>query len=162
LLAASVEGMERDDLRTLAVLTTWLGIHLAYVNADRLVRLVAAQPSKRVRAYWAAIAAWQGKDHRFARLRTAHKGRRMDLLTMGTEFHVGRRGEDPRFKGGPLRVAANTLRDRPQDVLTPSQVAARHRTYRCRVLMGPSYRADMWALLEADATLTASELARRP
>ena len=161
LLAASVEGMERDDLRTLAVLTTWLGVHLAYVNADRLVQLVAAHTSKRVRAYWGSIAAWQATDHRFARLRTAHKGRRMDLLAVGTEFQVGRHGEDPRFKGGPLRVAANTLRDRPQDILTPSQVARRHRAYRCRVLLGPSYRADMWALLEEDPSITASELARK-
>jgi len=32
LLAASVEGMERDDLRVLAVLVTWLGIHHPWIN----------------------------------------------------------------------------------------------------------------------------------
>ncbi|HRC57514.1 MAG TPA: hypothetical protein PKU97_16385, partial [Kofleriaceae bacterium] len=58
LLHAAVLGMDEGDLRVLAMLTTWLGVHHSYVNADRLVRLVAAQPSGRVRAYWAAMAAW--------------------------------------------------------------------------------------------------------
>lgn len=50
LVFASVSGMEQDSLRTLAVLTTWLGIHRAHVNADRLIRLVSEQ-GERVRAY---------------------------------------------------------------------------------------------------------------
>ena len=44
------EAMERDDLRVLAVLVTWFGVHAPWVNADRLTRLVSAHPSKRVRA----------------------------------------------------------------------------------------------------------------
>ncbi len=41
LVAATVEGMEGDDLRVLAVTTTWLGVHGSRVNADRLLRAVA-------------------------------------------------------------------------------------------------------------------------
>jgi hypothetical protein len=41
LLAASIEGMEHDDLRVLAILCTWLGAHHSWINADRLVRIVA-------------------------------------------------------------------------------------------------------------------------
>ena len=33
--------------------------------------------------------------------------------------------------------------------------------YRQRVVLGATYRADMWAALLADESLTASELARR-
>jgi hypothetical protein len=40
-------------------------------------------------------------------------------------------------------------------------LAKRHTVYRHRLLMGPSYRADMWATLEGEPTLTAAELARR-
>lgn len=58
-------------------------------------------------------------------------------------------------------MPAGVLRDRPGDVLSPKELARRHRTYRCRVLMGPSYRADMWALLEAEPSITAAELGRR-
>src|SRR5256885_13834847 len=36
LLFASIEGMEKQDLRVLAVLIIWFGIHASCVNADRL------------------------------------------------------------------------------------------------------------------------------
>jgi hypothetical protein len=54
LVHASALGMVEGDLRVLSVLTTWLGVHHAHVNADRLVRRVRAHPSERVRAYWSA------------------------------------------------------------------------------------------------------------
>jgi hypothetical protein len=34
LLFASIEGMEQSDLRVLAVLVTWFGVHAPWVNAD--------------------------------------------------------------------------------------------------------------------------------
>lgn len=161
LLAATVEGMEGDDLRVLAVTTTWLGVHGSRVNADRLYRVLTKHRSARVRAYWAAIGVWLGKDRRLARLRSVRDDARVDLLRAGTGFHIGRKGEDPRFEGTALRVPAGVLRDRPSDVLSPEVLAAAHRTYRCRVLIGPSYRADMWAVLEGDPSLSAAQLARR-
>ncbi len=161
LLAASMEGMDRGDLRVLAILVTWLGVHHAWINADRLIRAIESHPSPRVRSFWAAIARWLGKDRRFARLTRLHHGPRIDVLRTGSDFQIGRRGEDSRFEGGPLRVPAGVLRDRPQDVLTPAALARKHRTYRQRVLMGPSYRADMWAALDRKPSLSASELARR-
>src|SRR5512139_2134477 len=92
LLAASVEGMERDDLRVLAVLVTWFGVHAAHVNADRLTRLVAMHASKRVRAFWSALARWRTADRRFARLARAYRGPRVDLLATGTDFQLARHG----------------------------------------------------------------------
>ena len=167
LLAASVEGMDRDDLRVLAVLVTWLGTHHPWINADRLTRAVQAQSSAqaqsldRVRVFWTAVAQWLHKDRRLARLRELYQGPRIDLLRAGTDFQIARRGEDQRFAHGPLRVPAGVLRDRPADILTPEALAKRHGTYRCRVLMGPTYRADMWALLDRDPSLSASDLARQ-
>jgi len=160
-LSASIEGMERDDLRALGVLVTWLGIHHPWLNADRLVRVVLACDRERVRVFWASVAHWLRSDRRFARMAHWPLKRRIPLLRTGSEFQVKRRGEDDRFAGSPLLVPAGVLRDRPGDVLSPKELAQRHRTYRCRVLMGPSYRADMWALLEAEPSLTAAELARR-
>jgi hypothetical protein len=160
IVAASIEGMERDDLRVLSVLTTWIGIHHPRINADRLLRALKGHESTRVRAYWAAIGTWLGKDRRLARLTDLYQGRRIDLLRSGTDFHLRRRGEDERFRGTCLRVPAGVLRDRSADVLSPAELAGRHETYRFRVLMGPSYRADMWAALERDPDLTAAQLAR--
>ena len=160
-MATSIEGMESDDLRVLAVLTTWIGIHHPRINADRLLRGMKDQEAPRVRAYWAAIGTWLGKDRRLARLTSLYKGKRIDLLRSGTAFHVQRRGEDSHFRKACLRVPAGVLRDRNADVLSPVELAKRHVTYRFRVLMGPSCRADMWAALERDPRLTAAQLARR-
>ncbi len=160
LLAASVEGMERGDLRVLSVLMTWLELHSAWINADRLTALVGQQTSGKVRAFWSAVARWLGKDRRLARMEKAYAGPRVDLLAAGMAFHLRRAGEDLRFEGGPLCVPAGILRDRKGDVLTPRELAHRHATYRRRIELGPSYRADMWAALDQDPGLSPSALAR--
>lgn len=161
LLHASVLGMGDDDLRVLAVLTTWLGVHHTHVNADRLVRLVGAHPSERVRAYWSAIATWLKKDRRLARLAGAYQGAPIELLPTGTEFQLKRRGEDERFAGSKLRVPKGTLRDRHEDVLPPEVMVRRHAGYRNRVLMGPSFRADVWTALELAPDLSIADIARK-
>lgn len=160
-LAASLEGLERDDLRVLAILVSWIGVHGSTINADRLIAIVDEQPSTRVRAFWSAIAKWRSKDRRFSRLAKVYRGPQLDLLPVGTEFQIQRAGEDPRFAGSALRVPANALRDRASDVLTPRELVRKHRAYRCRVMLGPSYRADMWAQLEAAPTIVPADLARR-
>ena len=158
---ASVLGMDDGDLRVLAVLTTWLGVHHAHVNADRLVRLVGAHPSARVRAYWAAVATWLKKDRRFARLAGVYEGAPIDLLPTGTAFQIQRRGEDERFIGSNLRAPKGTLRDRHEDVLSPEVLVRRHSGYRNRVLMGPSFRADVWTALEHAPDLSIADVARK-
>lgn len=90
-----------------------------------------------------------------------HHGPRVDLLATGFAFQVRRRGEDPRFEGTALRIPAGTLRDRPSDVLSPAELCRRHSAYRHRVMMGPGYRADAFAAMEAHPDLSAAELARR-
>jgi hypothetical protein len=161
LLHASELGMDEGELRVLSVLTTWLGVHHAHVNADRLVRLVGESPSLCVRAYWASVAAWLGKDRRFARLASGYDGAAVDLLPVGTDFQLKRRGEDERFAGTKVRVPRGTLRDRAQDVLIPEVLVGRHAGYRNRVLMGPSWRADAWTVLEQAPDLSIAEVARR-
>jgi hypothetical protein len=161
LLAASIEGMEGEDLRLLAIMVTWLEVHHPWVNADRLTRLVAAHPGQRVKVFWSAVAHWLSKDRRFARLAKGFQGSRLDLLASGTEFHIRRSGEDTRFKAGPLRVPAGVLRNRKEEVLTPSELASLHGAYRSRILLGPSYRADLWSALDQEPGMSAAELARR-
>jgi hypothetical protein len=160
LLFASVEGMDHHDLRVLAVLVTWFGVHASWVNADRLTLLASNHESVRVRAFWSALARWQAKDRRFARLARRHSGPRVDILPVGTTFQIERHGEDQRFRGSSIRVPANVLRDRPADVLTPAELSQRHRAYHFRLVIGPTYRADMWAALETNPKLSVAELAR--
>ena len=161
LLAASIEGMDHDDLRVLAILMTWLEVHSAWINVDRLTVIVRQHTGRRVQAFWSAVALWLGKDRRFYRLAKVYDGPTLVLLTTGTDFHLRRSGEDPRFAGGPLRLPAGILRERKKDVLSPAELAIRHDAYRRRIMLGPSYRADMWAELEHQPNLSTAELARR-
>lgn len=160
-LAAAEEGMERDDLRVLSVLVDWLDTFAPWLNADRLTRLVQAAESERVQAFFAAFAQRHQSDRRFARLLALAPPERVDVLRVGTEFQVRRRGEDERFADTSLRMPAGVLRQREKDVMEPKELAKRHRAFRWRVVMGPSYRADMWAALEAEPGLSAAALARR-
>lgn len=156
--------MDGGDLRVLDVLVTWLGIHSEYINADRLVRTVVAHSSTRVRAFWQAFARWKQADRRFARLARADGGggsAAIDLLPTGNAFQIARRGEDERFAGSILRVPAGTLRGRVGDVLGPADLARHHAGYRNRVLMGPTWRADVWTVLQATPGLPVWEVARR-
>jgi len=159
LLFASEAGMEGDDLRVLSVLTTWLGAHAAYVNVMRLAKLVKAHPSTRVRAYWAAWAAAQD-DRRFHKMANWDNDA-VTLLRKGSAFQVRRRGQDARFDDERLVVPAGTLRQRASDVLTPEALAQRHLGYRHRVMMGPSWRADVWTVLTRNPELTTAEAARQ-
>src|SRR5690606_14474357 len=109
---------------------------------------------------WTAIAQWLKADRRFSRLKR-RTAKRLDLLPAGTDFQIKRRGEDPRFSGTALRVPAGVLRERLQDVLSPEELASKHATYRHRIIIGPSYRADLWALLTINANLSPAELARQ-
>jgi len=161
LYSASLEGMEKDDLRVLAVLVTWLEEHHRWINADRLYRVVSQSGLERVRAFWSAVAQWQSKDRRFLRMTHLYAGPRIDLLRTGTDFLLGRHGEDVRFRGTPLRIPAKVLRGRQSDILSSAALAIRHRIYRYRIMMGPTYRADMWAQLEAAPSISVAELARR-
>src|SRR5258708_8263524 len=140
------------------MLVTWFGVHSSCVNVDRLKHIVSEQSSERVRACWAALAHGQEKGRGFVRLSKLYTGPQQDLLDLGTEFQIKRHGVDPRFKGSVLRVPANVLRDRLADVLSPADLAKRHCAYHYRVMIGPSYRADMWAALERNQELSTPEL----
>ena len=159
LLGAVVSGMEEDDLRRLGLAVQWIALHARAINADRLVRAVPLLQGERSRACWAAIAHWHKADRRWKRL--AGRRESTDLLRVGNAFQMQRRGLDPRFIGTALRVPAGTLRERPGDVLVPTALAKWHSGYRHRIMLGPSYRADMWAIAEREPEASASALARR-
>ena len=139
----------------------WLSDASTCDGADRLVRCVSEHGSGRVHAYWAAVARWLSKDRRFARLAKHHDGPPVDLLSVGTDFQIARRGEDERLAGSPLRGPAGILRDRDADVLSPKVLVRRHAGYRNRVLIGPTWRADVWTVLGEEPDVSVAEAARR-
>lgn len=160
LFSASIEGMT-GDLRVLSLLVDWIDIHSERVNADRLFKLASKTKNERVRAFWKAIGTWKKTDSRFRKFSKLYRGPRIDLLKTGTDFHIERHGENFRFKGTVLRVPEKAgLRHRPSDILARHELARIHLPYRYRLIIGPTYRADMWAQLELSPDISVSEIAR--
>ena len=156
-----LEAIEAPDYRLLALLTDWFSIHSAAVNVDRLTKLVHKVESSLVRAYWGAIGQSLMKDTRWKKMAQLAPSGRVDLFETGTDFLMGKHGgEDERFAGTCLRVPKGTLRHRPEDILSPDALAARHPSYYYRVLIGPIYRADMWAYLERNPEASVADVAR--
>lgn len=160
LVAASREGILLPDFRVLSLLCLWLERHSAQLNADLLTRLVRLIKEPRIRGFWAGVGGWLKKDRRFIHLQKLYRGPRITLPDTGADFQISRHGEDPRFKKTSLKVPANLLRRRDSDVMTPVELAKTNRHYHYRILIGPTFRADLWAHLEADPALSPADLAR--
>lgn len=159
LVAASIEGVG-GDYRTLSLLVDWFDIHFERINADHLFNLVNEIKSCNVKKFWTACAQWKKSDSRFKRLRDMDDGKKVHLIE-SDDFLLKRYGEDLRFKNSVFVVHGKVLRHRPQDIDRPEQIAKQHRAYHYRILIGPSYRADLVALLESNPDLSAAELARQ-
>jgi len=161
LIAAAIEGMA-GDFRVLGILTDWFYLHYERVNVDRLIRALKNENNQRVNAYFAAIGNIFNKDIRYKKLKKIYRGEALNLsLGPGSSFLIKRNGEDERFVGSKLLVANGTLRVRLDDILSPQDLAKIHSDYYYRLLIGPSYRADMVSLFKQNPRLTASELAKQ-
>ncbi|MFH0898923.1 MAG: hypothetical protein V1855_05060 [bacterium] len=160
LLGASLEGLQ--DLRVLSLLIDWIDIHYQHINADRLIQLIKKNTRTQppiFHLFWHAMAQ-RLPDSRFLKLKKITPRIRTDFPEKHTEFLVDRNGEDLRFQKTCLRIPNKFLRHRPEDILSPGELARIHIAYRFRVFLGPSYRADMWANQILMPNLSASELAR--
>ncbi len=160
LVAASLEGVN-GDYRILSLLVDWFDIHSTWVNADHLTTLVKAIEDKQVQKFWTACAQWKKTDPRFKKLRKLYEGERFQIMSDPTGFLLKRNGEDPRFKETVLLIPNKTLRHRPTDIDPPERLSKINKAYRYRVLLGPTYRADLLAALEEDPSITTAELARK-
>jgi hypothetical protein len=152
-----------NDFRLLGVLLAWLEVHQERVNVPRIGRLIQeAARTPLTKAWWAAIGVWLGReDARWRALSKLYAGPRQDLDDPTvTTLQVQRSGEDARFQGGPMRVHSKLLRSRTADVEKPAVLASRHPLYFLRLLLGPNYRADVWAALDEQPDATPAQVAR--
>ncbi len=174
LMAASIEGIIGRDGRVMSLLTDWISIHFRRINVDRLFTIIKSLESleyEAVKIYWCANAQRLSEDSRFEKLRSIYKGRRRDYLALleketneagsGSGFLIRKNGEDERFKNTCIQVPNLVLRHRPKDILTPQDLAKHHSGYRFRIMLGPTYRADVWALLRKYPELSVTKLATR-
>ena len=170
IVSAGVEAINKNDNRLGGLLVDWLSVHRPRVNADRLTKFVRSLKDseyKFVKIFWCANAQrFLAIDQRFKRLSELYKGRRIDFADRflkpgqkkATKTLIEIKGEDKRFKGTCIRVPNGYFSERPKQIFSESVVAKDHLPYRYRVMMGPSYRADLWALLKCDPNVSAYAL----
>ena len=161
LYKASQESLENLDFRALSLIVHWIDIHGSIVNVPRLKRLLITSNTETQRL-WHAIAEWRQEHHKWqSLLRLKSPGERWELLPVGTDFQISRKGEDPRFVDTSLRIPTGLLPIREGDILSPKHLIQHHPTYANRVRFGVCLRADLWTQLEIDSRLSSAQLAKR-
>jgi len=161
LYKASQEALEHLDFRTLSLIVQWIDVHESIVNVPRLKRLLRTSTTETQRL-WRAIAEWRQEHHKWqSLLRSKAPVDRWELLPVGTDFQISRKGEDPRFMDTNLRIPNGLLPIREGDVLSPKHLIQHHPTYANRVRFGVCLRADLWTQLEIEPSLSAAHLAKR-
>lgn len=172
LVAASMEGVSKNDGRLLSLLIDWLEVHYERINVSRLTDIVVLLNETQhrfVKIFWCANAQRFTTDIRFKHLASIIKKDRIDFIDRNVEknsyqstpFLIQKNGEDERFKNTCIRVPNKVYPTRLRQIATPSELSRRHMGYRYRVMFGPSYRADVWAVLRRYPELSPTEIAKK-
>ena len=173
IISASIEAVNNKDNRIAGLLVDWISLHYLRINVDRLTKLVFSLSDsdyKFVKIFWCANAQrFFIKDQRFKRLSELYRGRRINFADRFakkgqkkvTNLLIEIKGEDERFKRTCIRVPKAYFSERPKQIFPVSVIAKNHLPYRYRVMMGPSYRADLWALLDNDPNISAYALGKK-
>jgi hypothetical protein len=158
LIAACIEGMS-GDFRLLSLLTDWLFIHFKCINSDRLYRALMNLDNKKVRCYFHSVLRNFKKEFTPKKFLNLYRGPKIILGDVDL-FLVTKNGEDERFINSKLIVPNKMLRQRADDILTVGQLAKIHNDYFYRLLIGPSYRADMISNFLTHPNISPTELAK--
>ncbi|MDE0151026.1 MAG: hypothetical protein OXK80_00820 [Bdellovibrionales bacterium] len=173
IISASIEAVNNKDNRIGGLLVDWITVHYLRINVDRLTKFISSLSDKEykfVKIFWCANAQRLFvKDQRFKRLSKLYNGRRVNFADRFikkeqqkvTKMLIEIKGEDERFKKTCIRVSKGYFSERPQQIFPVSIIAKNHLPYRYRVMMGPSYRADLWALLDSHPNISAYALGKK-
>ena len=173
IISASIEAVNNKDNRIGGLLVDWITVHYLRVNVDRLTKFVfnlSDLDYKFVKIFWCANAQRLFiKDQRFKRLSELYKGRRVGFADRFlkkrekkvTKMLIEIKGEDERFKRTCIRIPKGYFPKRLHQIFPVSVIAKNHLSYRYRVMMGSSYRADLWALLDSDSNISAYALGKK-
>ncbi len=173
IVSASVEAVNYQDNRIGGLLVDWITAHYLRMNVDRLTKFVFSLDDvvyKFVKIFWCANAQrLYPKDQRFKRLSALYRGKRINFSDRFvknkqqkvTKMLIEMKEEDERFKGTCIRVHRGYFSERPHQIFPVSVIAKKHLSYHYRVMMGPSYRADLWALLKMYPNISAYALGKK-
>ena len=175
LISASIEAINQKDNRLGGLLVDWMTIHHPRMNVDRLTRFILSLKSSQyqlVKIFWCANAQrFIATDQRFKRLSQLYKGKRINLADQYvnlkgkkkkvTHLMIQLKGEDERFKNTCIRIPNGYFSKRPNQIFPSSIIAKNHLSYRYRLMMGSSYRADIWAIMKRNSGISAYALAKK-
>ena len=173
IISASIESVNNKDNRMGGLLVDWITVHHLRINVDRLTKFVFSLSDseyKFVKIFWCANAQRLfKKDQRFKRLSELYKGRKVNFADRFlkkeqkkiTKMFIEIRGEDERFKGTCIRVPKGYFPEKIHQIFPVSVIAKSHLPYYYRVMMGASYRADLWALLDSSPNISAYALGKK-
>jgi hypothetical protein len=154
-------SLRNQDFRVLAMVTLWLEKHSFILNASRIVKLINRYKDYvPIFRYWVAFSQWHSSDHRFQILRKQISTYDRVGLYSGAKFLAEKNGQDFRFEKTCLIVPDKLLSKKDWLVLDPKNLANFNDDYKWRLIIGPTFRADMWSALVNDSTLPAAKLAR--
>lgn len=161
IISASLHGIRNQDFRVLSMVTLWLEKHFFILNASRLIKLIEkCKEDKSFLRFWVAVSQWQAADNRFKGFREKYSFKRRKEISSGAKFLSEKNGYDLRFINTCLIVPKKMLEKKDWLVLDPKDMVNHHSDYRWRLIIGPSFRADMWSQLEQYREISASELAK--
>lgn len=153
-----------DGGRLASLLFSWLKVHGAYVNVERLAKLAKSYPEKT----YPAIRLLSG----YAAFALEHCGQKWKKLTRRskeplylypkeiTDSAVEMKGSVDYLAKFGVIVPNGSIRVRDKDVLSPDELIRVNSQYRNRYLYGPSWRADIVTAIEGGAE-SPSEVMKR-
>jgi hypothetical protein len=155
--------LKQLDFRILALIVQWVDVHEKCINHPRLLRLLQSDGTDvMTRQFWRAIAQWKRTNRKWASfVKMDPPSSRWELLPVGTDFQIQRKGEDPRFVETDVCIPKGLLPVREGDVLGPQEMINFHRFYRNRIQFGVCLRADIWSYLELEPNLRSAQLAKK-
>jgi len=172
LVAASIDAVVNDNSRIAGLLVDWISIHSERIHVERLYKILSGLADESfpfVKVFWAGNAKrLEASDWRFKKIVSLHSGKRLDYIDRlskpgvprMTDSYVKMNGEDDRFKGTCLRVPVNAFSHRPHQIAPAQEIAHVHMGFRYRIMMGVNYRADIWALLRRNPSLSGYRLSK--
>jgi hypothetical protein len=160
LISAATEALERGDGRLWAGLLDWWEVHHICVNADRLQRALREMGNQHVKAIFAGLAQSIHPVGRFRMLAKLYEGKRIVFLGEDYRYRLKRDGEVRKFRETCLAVPVSLYQHSKRDIFSPAELAKWHVTYKWRLTIGPTFRADLWAECELAWPTTAYAVAK--
>jgi hypothetical protein len=146
-------GAMSSDARLASLLFSWVHVHADYVIVEKLRKRIRTAEEDGCVVGITALAAYavhRGK-HKWKKLIVRSEKAAFLSASRAAESAIHLKGSVPWLAEYGVLAAQGSIRVRPEDILSPSELARINLQYRNRLLFGAQWRADIitasWLLL---------------